>query len=145
MWQPNRSAKKNLKTSIKIAHAARQNIPLSIVVDFKTLKTVFFKFNYSSVRLRGLERCVLIKNGEERRKNNLDGFRRWSANGTVFIIDFKTLKPFSFQLSILTHISSSLPRFTRVHFDKGWSEEKKKLARSFWPTVYGDRRHFELC
>lgn len=46
--------------------------------------------------------------------------------GPAVIVDFKTLKPFSCQLSILTQISSSCVSSTRVYFDQEWSKKKEK-------------------
>ena len=63
--------------------------------------------------------------------------------GIVVIVDFKTLKPFPLQLSILAHVSwLFVPGLYRCIFIK---DQVKRRDNKFDHLSYDNRRHFELC
>ena len=65
-----------------------------------------------------------------------------SIVGFVVIVDFKTLKPFPLQLSILAHVSCSfVPGLYRCVFIK---DQVKTRDNKLDHLSYNDRRHFEL-
>ena len=79
----NRYVKINLKKRIIIAHAARPNVYISVLalLSLSILRLWLRPFLSSSVffctfplRLRGLQRFILIKNGAKRRRNHLGDF-----------------------------------------------------------------------
>ena len=51
--------------------------------------------------------------------------------GTVASVDFKTLKPSYFQLSVLLHVRSSSVRSTEVSFVKNGAERRKNYLYFF--------------
>lgn len=145
--------RKSTWTRIKAAHAAQQIISISIVgtvviFDFKTLKSVSFQlsillyvfFSYKFVFWSKTERkeekttLMILENGPTKYFH-------------IYLWDCGQLKSISilwspfFQLRILSHISSSFVRSTRVY----WIEDGTKRMKKNKPTTYGDRRHFELC
>ena len=133
-WQLKGCAKNQLEDFFNLntyAFEAQQNVSMSVVgtvviVDFKTLKPFYFQFSivldvYSSfVRSTNVS---FIKNGVKEGKTSLMSFLTVRLNssvsmaGTEVTVVFKTLKPPSFQLSIVQHISSSLVRSPKVYFD----------------------------
>ena len=63
--------------------------------------------------------------------------------GIVVIVDFKTLKPFPLQLSILAHVSCSFaPGLYRCIFIK---DQVKTRDNKLDHLSYDNRRHSELC
>ena len=99
----------------------------------------------------------MIKNGAKiKRKYHLDDFSVHSDKIFPYgflvclIVDFETLKPFSFQVSILKRISSSFLTSFRVYFDQGWGEKKNAIAfgrnsgaKSLWQALAFDMATFK--
>ena len=151
----NRYVKINLKK--RIAHAARPNVYISVLAllslcDFKTLtETVSFQFSIllhvSSSSARSTK-VYFDQKWSKKEEKPPWWFQRTvqqdisiSIVRTFNVVEFKNLKPFSFQLSIPTYISLFVQDVERIHFDQRWSE-KKLDHLSLRPD---DRCHFELC
>ena len=60
--------------------------------------------------------------------NQTKCFHNFIVSWSVFNVDLETLKPFSFQMSIVMLISSPFVSSIRVYFDQGWSEKKTAIA-----------------
>ena len=152
----NRYVKINLKKRIIIAHAAQPNVYISVLalLSLSILRlwlrpflscSVFFTF---ALRLRGLQRFILIKNGAKRRRNHLGDFS--TRSNKIFpyrSFELLTLSilliwsPFLSNWVFLRTFLSLFKRSRRMHFDQRWSE-KKLDHLSLRPD---DRCHFELC
>ena len=100
------------------------------------------------LRLRGLQRFILIKNGAKRRRNHLGDFS--ARSNKIFpyrsfeLLTLSNLRiwiPFLSNWVFLRTCLSLFKMSRRIHFDQRWSE-KKLDHLSLRPN---DRCHFELC
>ena len=139
--------RKSTWTRIKVVHAAQQIISISIVgtvviFDFKTLKSVSFQLIILLYVFFSFTRSTDLyfdQEWGEKKKKTPWWFRERSDKIFSYLslglwstqVDFNTLKPFFFQLKILTHISSSFVRSTRAYWIEDGTKRMKKQARLF--------------
>ena len=153
----NRYVKINLKKRIIIAHAGRPNVYISVLalLSLSILRLWLRPFLSSSVffctfplRLRGLQRFILIINGAKRRRNHLGDFS--ARSNKIFpyrsfelltLSNLRIWNPFLSNWVFLRTFLSLFKMSRRIHFDQRWSE-KKLDHLSLRPD---DRCHFELC
>lgn len=90
-------------------------------------------FSMFALCLWDLQRCIKIKNDVKRKKYPPKRFQPtvWqnisiSIIGTIVIVDFRTLRPFSLWIDTLLEISPSFVRSIKVHSDQEWRERKGK-------------------
>ena len=149
MWQPRRYAKINSKKEFKSLTRRDKIFPYIYFWDcchhqFQDFEANFFPVEYSFAQLLFVSEVFKVNFDWEWsfRCAVLQNIFIWFV-GIVVIVDFKTLKPFPLQLSILAHVSCSfIPSLYICIFIK---DQVKRRDNKLDHLSYDDRRHFELC